>query len=56
MRYSRDYIERRKTMETPLIGNRREEDASSREVAEASVYTQLVGSLMYSVNTQICVM
>ena len=34
----------------PLAGNRRKEDATSGEVVEATVYRQLVGSLMYLVN------
>ena len=40
-----------KPMETPLAGNWRKEDATSGEVVEATVYRQLVGSLMYLVNT-----
>ena len=41
-----------KTMETPLGGNWRKEDATSGEVVEAIVYRQLVGSLMYLANTR----
>ena len=37
-------------MDTPL-GNWRKEDATSGEVVDAIVYRQLVGSLMYLVNT-----
>eukprot|EP00253_Pinus_taeda_P006123 PITA_06123 len=40
-------------METPLTGNWRKEDATLGEVVEAIVYRQLVGSLMYLVNTQL---
>eukprot|EP00253_Pinus_taeda_P029215 PITA_29215 len=39
-----------KPMETPLAGNWRNEDATSGEVVAATVYQQLVGSLMYLVN------
>eukprot|EP00253_Pinus_taeda_P004602 PITA_04602 len=45
-------MESSKPMETPLAGNWRKEDATSGEVVEAIVYRQLVGSLMYLVNTQ----
>eukprot|EP00253_Pinus_taeda_P033010 PITA_33010 len=45
-------ILRRFHMETPLAGNWRKEDATSREVVEAIVYRKLVGSLMYFVNTR----
>jgi len=38
-------------METPLLGNWRREDATSGEVVDATVYRQLMGSLMYLVNT-----
>eukprot|EP00253_Pinus_taeda_P007845 PITA_07845 len=41
-----------KPMETPLAGNWRKEDATSGEVVAATVYRQLVGSLMYLVNTR----
>ena len=44
-------IERKKPMETPLAGNWRKEDAISGEVLEATIYRQLVGSLMYLANT-----
>ena len=39
-------------MQTPLAGNWRKEDATSGEVEATTVYCQLVGSLMYLVNTQ----
>eukprot|EP00253_Pinus_taeda_P028380 PITA_28380 len=45
-------MESSKPMETPLAGNWRKEDATSGDVMEAIVYKQLVGSLMYLVNTQ----
>ena len=45
-------MERRKPMETPLAGNWRKEYVTSGEVVEAIVYMQLVGSLMYLVNTR----
>ena len=44
-------MERSKPVETPLSGNWRKEDATSGEVVEATIYRQLVGSLMYLVNT-----
>ena len=44
-------MEKCKPMKTPLAGNSRKEDATSGEVVEAIVYRQLVGSLMYLVNT-----
>eukprot|EP00253_Pinus_taeda_P005944 PITA_05944 len=47
----RFYMEKCKPMQTPLVGNWRKEVATSREVVEATVYRQLVGSLMYLVNT-----
>jgi hypothetical protein len=39
-----------KPMDTPLPGSWRKEDATSGEVVDATVYRQLVGSLMYLVN------
>ena len=42
-----------KTMDTPLQGNWRKEDATSGGVVDATVYRQLVGSLMYLVNTRL---
>jgi len=44
-------MEKCKPMQTPLAGNWRKEDATSSEVVAATVYRQLVGSLMYMVNT-----
>ena len=46
------HMEGSKPMETPLVGNWRKEDATSGEVVDDIVYSQLVGSLMYLVNTQ----
>jgi len=45
------FMERNKPMETPLAGNWRKEDATSGEVVEVTIYSQLVGSLMYFMNT-----
>ena len=45
-------MEKCKPMHTPLAGNWRKEDATSGEVVEATVYRQLVGSLMYLMNTR----
>jgi len=45
-------MERNKSMETPLVGNWRKEDATSGEVVDATIYRKLVGSLMYLVNTR----
>jgi hypothetical protein len=44
------HMEGCKPMDTPLPGNWRKEDATSGEVVDATVYRQLVGSLMYLVN------
>ena len=44
-------MEKCKPMQTPLAGNWRKEDATSGEVMEVTMYRQLVGSLMYLVNT-----
>ena len=44
-------MERCKPMDTPLPGNWRKEDTLG-EVVDATVYRQLVGSLMYFVNTR----
>ena len=41
-----------KPIDTPLPRNWRKEDAISTELLDATVYRQLVGSLMYSVNTR----
>ena len=40
------HMESNKPMETPLVWNWRKEDATSGEVVEATIYRQLVGSLM----------
>ena len=40
-------------MDTPLPGNWRKEDATSGEEVDATIYMQLVGSLMYLVNTRL---
>ena len=47
----RFHMEKCKPMQTPLAGNWRKEDATSGEVVEATMYRQLVCSLMYLVNT-----
>jgi hypothetical protein len=47
------HMESCKTMDTPLPGNWRKEDATSGEVVDATAYRQLVGSLMYLVNTRL---
>eukprot|EP00253_Pinus_taeda_P036108 PITA_36108 len=47
----RFHMEKCKPMQTPLASNWRKEVATSREVVEATVYRQLVGSLMYLMNT-----
>ena len=41
-----------KPIDTPLPGGWRKEDATSTKVVDATVYRQLVGSLMYLVNTR----
>ena len=41
-----------KPIDTPLPGGWRKEDATSGEEVDATVYRQLVGSLMYLVNTR----
>ena len=46
------HMESCKPMDTPLPGNGRKEDANSRELVDATVYRNLVGSLMYLVNTR----
>eukprot|EP00253_Pinus_taeda_P024220 PITA_24220 len=48
----RFHMEMCKPMETPLAGNWRKEDATSGEVVATTIYRQLVGSLMYLVNTR----
>ena len=49
---SKFHTESCKPMDTPLPRNWRKEDATSTEVVYATVYQQLVGSLMYLVNTR----
>jgi hypothetical protein len=39
-----------KPMDTPLLGNWRKKDATSKEVVDSTIYRQLVGLLMYLVN------
>eukprot|EP00253_Pinus_taeda_P030194 PITA_30194 len=46
------HMEKCQPMQTPLASNWRKEDATSGEVVAATVYRQLVGSLMYLVNTR----
>ena len=46
------HMEDCKPVDTPLPGNWRKEDVTSTEVVDATVYRQLVGSLMYLVNTR----
>ena len=45
-------MEKCKPMKTPLASNWRKEVATSREVVEATVYKQLVGSLIYLMNAR----
>eukprot|EP00253_Pinus_taeda_P003267 PITA_03267 len=47
------HMERNEPMETPLAGNWRKEDCTSCEVVEATIYRQLMGSIMYLVNTRL---
>eukprot|EP00253_Pinus_taeda_P016019 PITA_16019 len=47
------HMESNKPMETPLAGNWRKEDATLGEVVEATIYMQLVGSLMHLVKTRL---
>eukprot|EP00253_Pinus_taeda_P008958 PITA_08958 len=56
-KYAREMLEKFnmhgcKPIHTPLPGGWRKEDATSTEVVDAIVYRQLVGSLMYLVNTR----
>ena len=44
-------MEKCKPMQTSLAGNWRKDDVTSGEVVEATVYRQLVGSLMYLMTT-----
>eukprot|EP00253_Pinus_taeda_P003141 PITA_03141 len=55
-KYAREILENfnmhgYKPVDTPPPGGWRKEDATSTEVVNATVYRQLVGSLMYLVNT-----
>jgi hypothetical protein len=47
------HMEGCKPMDTPLPGNWRKEDATYGEVVDATVYRQLVGSLMYLVKRRL---
>jgi hypothetical protein len=47
------HMEGCKPMDTPLPGNWKEEDATSGEVVDATIYGQLVGLLMYLVNMRL---
>eukprot|EP00253_Pinus_taeda_P002037 PITA_02037 len=47
----RFHMEKCKPMKTHLAGNYWKEDVTSREVVEDTVYRELVGSVMYLVNT-----
>eukprot|EP00253_Pinus_taeda_P033389 PITA_33389 len=56
-KYAREILEKFnmhgcKPFDTPLPGGWRKEDATSTEVVDANVYRQLVGLLMYLVNTR----
>ena len=56
-KYAREILEKFhmqgcKPIDTPLPGSWRKEDATLAEVVDATVYRQLVGSLMYLVNTR----
>jgi len=56
-KYAREILEKfnmhgYKPVDTPLPGGWRKEDATSVEVVDATIYQQLVGSLMYLVNTR----
>ena len=55
-KYAREILEKFhmqgcKPINTPLPGGWRKEDATSTKVVDTTVYRQLVGSLMYLVNT-----
>jgi len=55
-KYANDILHRlhmdgSKPMETPLRGNWRKEDATLGEVVEDTIYRNLVGSVIYLVNT-----
>eukprot|EP00253_Pinus_taeda_P024843 PITA_24843 len=49
----RFHMEKCKPMQTPLAWKWRKEDATLGEVVAATIYQQLVGSLMYLVNTRL---
>ena len=56
-KYAREILEKFhmqgcKPIDIPLPGNWSKEDAISTEVVDATVYRQLVGSIMYLVNTR----
>eukprot|EP00253_Pinus_taeda_P024897 PITA_24897 len=56
-KYAREILEKFnmhgcKPVDTPLPGGWRKEDATSGEEVDATIYRQLVGSLMYLVNTR----
>jgi len=56
-KYAREILEKFnmhgcKPVDSPLPGGWRKEDATSTEVVDATIYRQLVGSLMYLVNTR----
>eukprot|EP00253_Pinus_taeda_P006613 PITA_06613 len=46
------FMDNCKPMETPLASYQRKEGATTGEEVDATIYRQLVGSLMYLVNTQ----
>ena len=55
-KYAREILEKfnmhgYKPIDTPLPGGWMKEDATSVEVVDATIYQQLVGSLMYLFNT-----
>ena len=57
-KYAREILEKFhmqgcKPIDKSLPGNWRKEDATSAEVVDATVYRQLVGSLMYLVDTRL---
>ena len=53
LKESKFHMEECKPMDTPLPRNWRIEDATFGKVVDAIVYRQLVGSLMYLVNTRL---
>ena len=46
------HMENCKPMETPIATNWRKENATSSEEVDATIYRNLMGSLMYLVNTK----